>query len=84
MQKPSERNKLTSDNNIIKCKKPVHNPLNELTAHWLIFNIFTLKHYFWNDLFLEYSLQQQQKKCCFIREVLDNTAQQVLSSLQHF
>jgi len=26
MQKPSERHKLTSDNNIIKFKKPVHDP----------------------------------------------------------
>jgi len=26
MQKPSERHKLTSDNNIIKFKKPVQNP----------------------------------------------------------
>jgi len=28
MQKPSERHKLTSDNSIIKFKKPVHDPLN--------------------------------------------------------
>jgi len=28
MQKPSERHKLTSDNNIIKFKKPVHDPFN--------------------------------------------------------
>jgi len=27
MQKPSKRHKLTSDNNIIKFKKPVHDPL---------------------------------------------------------
>jgi len=26
MQKPSERHELTSDNNIIKFKKPVHDP----------------------------------------------------------
>jgi len=26
MQNPSERHKLTSDNNIIKFKKPVHDP----------------------------------------------------------
>jgi len=26
MQKPSERHKFTSENNIIKFKKPVHNP----------------------------------------------------------
>jgi len=26
MQKPSKRHKLTSDNNIKKCKKPVHDP----------------------------------------------------------
>jgi len=26
MQKPSERHKLTSDNNIIKLKNPVHDP----------------------------------------------------------
>jgi len=26
MQKPSEHHKLTSDNNIIKFKKPVHDP----------------------------------------------------------
>jgi len=26
MQKPSERHKLTSDNNIIKVKNPVHDP----------------------------------------------------------
>jgi len=30
MQKPSERHKLTSDNNIIKFKKPVHDPFNFL------------------------------------------------------
>jgi len=28
--KPSERHKLTSDNNIIKFKKPVHDPFNFL------------------------------------------------------
>jgi len=28
MQKPSERYKLTSDNNIITFKKPVHDPFN--------------------------------------------------------
>jgi len=28
MQKPSERHKLTSDNNIIKFKKPVYDPFN--------------------------------------------------------
>jgi len=28
MQKPSERHKLTSDNKIIKFKKPVHDPFN--------------------------------------------------------
>jgi len=28
MQKPSEYHKLTSDNNIIKFKKPVHDPFN--------------------------------------------------------
>jgi len=31
MQKPSERHKLTSDNNIIKFKKPVHDPFNAST-----------------------------------------------------
>jgi len=30
MQKPNERHKLTSDNNIIKFKKPVHDPFNVL------------------------------------------------------
>jgi len=30
MQKPSERHKLTSDNNILKFKKPVHDPFNSL------------------------------------------------------
>jgi len=28
MRKPRERHKLTSDNNIIKFKKPVHDPFN--------------------------------------------------------
>jgi len=28
MQKPSERYKLTSDNNIITFRKPVHDPFN--------------------------------------------------------
>jgi len=30
MQKPSERHKLTSDNNIIQFKKPVHDPFKEI------------------------------------------------------
>jgi len=30
MQKPSERHKLTSDNNIIKLKKPVHDPFKDV------------------------------------------------------
>jgi len=30
MQKPSERHKSTSDNNIIKFKKPVHDPFNTI------------------------------------------------------
>jgi len=33
MQTPSERHKLTSDNNIIKFKKPVHDPFN-ITVYW--------------------------------------------------
>jgi len=33
MQKPSERHKLTSDNNIIKFKKPVHDPCKMNTAN---------------------------------------------------
>jgi len=32
MQKPSEHHKLTSDNNIIKFKKPVHDPFNIITG----------------------------------------------------
>jgi len=39
MQKPSERHKLTSDNNIIKFKKPVHDPFNFVQKIVL--------HYFW-------------------------------------
>jgi len=36
MQKPSEHHKLTSDNNIIKFKKPVHDPFNHdfISAMW--------------------------------------------------
>jgi len=34
MQKPSERHKLTSDNNIIKSKKPVHDPFN---SDWMAY-----------------------------------------------
>jgi len=30
MQKPSERHQLTSDNNIIKFKKPVHDPFKHI------------------------------------------------------
>jgi len=29
MQKPSERHNLTSDNNVIKFKKPVHDPFKQ-------------------------------------------------------
>jgi len=35
MQKPRERHKLTSDNNIIKLKKPVHDPFNVLMINIL-------------------------------------------------
>jgi len=31
MQKPSERHKFTSENNIIKFKKPVHDTFNKRT-----------------------------------------------------
>jgi len=30
VQKPSERHKLASDNNIIKFKKPVHDPFKKI------------------------------------------------------
>jgi len=33
MQKPSERHKLTSDNNIIKFKNPVHDPFKCWHTH---------------------------------------------------
>jgi len=33
MQKPSERYKLASDNNIIKFKKPVHDPFKKKSQH---------------------------------------------------
>jgi len=38
MQKPSERYKLTSDNNIITFKKPVHDPFN--CNHGIVAEIF--------------------------------------------
>jgi len=34
MQKPSERHKLTSDNNIIQFKKPVHDPFKGNTLQY--------------------------------------------------
>jgi len=43
MQKPSERHKLTSDNNIIKFKKPVHDP-------------FKCKKYYCPNVFLNTAL----------------------------
>jgi len=33
MQKPSEHHKLTSGNNIIKFKKPVHDPFKDKTCY---------------------------------------------------
>jgi len=33
MQKPSERHNFTSDNNIIKFKRPVHDPFNKVHSH---------------------------------------------------
>jgi len=53
MQKPSERHKLTSDNNIIKCKKPVHDPFNSntlaSTAQWPFRNRFG---HHWNKAYI--------------------------------
>jgi len=37
MQKPSERHKLTSVENIIKFKKPVHDPFNTATVSWKMY-----------------------------------------------
>jgi len=37
MQKPSERHKLTSDSNIIKFKKPVHDPFNHLQSRLILY-----------------------------------------------
>jgi len=39
MQKPSERHKLASDNNIIKFKKPVHDPFKEKKTNKLKTNV---------------------------------------------
>jgi len=36
MQKPSERHKFTSENNIIKFKKPVHDPFNLWVKQWAV------------------------------------------------
>jgi len=41
MQKPSERHKLTSDNNIIKFKKPVHDPFKHVKVY-RVFSDFIL------------------------------------------
>jgi len=39
MQKPSEHHKLTLDNNIIKFKKPVHDPFKIKAAFQAINNV---------------------------------------------
>jgi len=39
MQKPSERHKLTSDNNIIKFKKPVHDPFKCIHSICVMFSV---------------------------------------------
>jgi len=46
MQKPSERHKLTSDNNIIQFKKPVHDPFK--TVNNLLESIMYIKKYIKN------------------------------------
>jgi len=54
MQKPSERHKLTSDNNIIKFKKPVHDPFKTVntllesimyTKILKLFKMYVIMHY---------------------------------------
>jgi len=47
MQNPSEHHKLTSENNITKFKKPVHDPFksNSVTDNWVLIH-FTL---WWNQ-----------------------------------
>jgi len=44
MQKPIERNNFTSDNNIIKFKKPVHELIKtvQILSYSLILNLLTL------------------------------------------
>jgi len=39
MQKPSERHNFTSDNNIIKFKKPVHDPFKTFLENGIRFSI---------------------------------------------
>jgi len=53
MQKPSERHKLTSDYNIIKFKKPVHDPFNMLICSKREFLLSMLKMVVLFNIFVE-------------------------------
>jgi len=44
MQKPSEHHKLTSDNNIIKFKKPVHDPFKPKDIVYVPTTVLYSKH----------------------------------------